>query len=47
MENPIVKGQYETADNPILKCFIWQKQKRFLQISPVTRREPIHFKDIL
>ena len=21
IENPIVKGQYKTADNPILKCF--------------------------
>lgn len=22
MNNPIVKGQYQTADNPILRCFI-------------------------
>ena len=34
MLNPIVKGQYQTADNPISRCSIWRMHMVLLQISP-------------
>lgn len=42
LENPIVKGNYQTADNPVLRCSIWPTQKRLLLISPATRPENTH-----
>ena len=48
MENPIVKGQYETADNPIFEVFYLAEAKAVLaDFSGNPPREPIHFKDIL
>ena len=35
--NPIVKGQYQTADNPILRYFIWKIRMVLLQIFPAIR----------
>lgn len=42
LENPIVKGNYQTADSPVFEVFYLATQKRLLLTSPSTRPENTH-----
>ena len=39
MNNPIVKGQYQTADNPIFEVFYLKDAHAVIADFPVTRRK--------